>query len=586
MALEKLTKDMSIVAKLDDEPNDVGGMSSAELKDKFDEGGKAIRDYLNNTLVPALEALGVEAAVVLPSGAGFKYIRLNSDKVLEVSTDGVAWQATGSSGHLILDKDGNAVAQRSRMQFRNGTVTDEDGITVITGVKGDKGDKGDTGETGAQGPQGIQGKTGPVIVPSVDVNGVMSFTIKETATAPGSVSIRGPQGPQGVQGQQGAQGVQGVQGAQGVQGIQGPKGDKGEDGSSFTVKGMYATLDELKAAHPAGAEGDAYIIGSENTNVVYIWDVDAVGWVNVGPIQGPQGPQGPQGIQGIQGIQGVAGTAGADGKSAYQTAVEGGYSGTETAFVEALANVPGHIADETAHITAGERAAWNGKAAGTHASQHASSGSDPITPESIGAAPAGYGLGETVGDSVHITSAAALDATVKGGIYYYYNSDEQATGYPYSQFGMVVVIATEAVMRQYFFPRQTDTRWWVRQKTNYSDTWGPWEWGKAPMELGVEYLTTERYNGKPVYIKALGLGNMPAASTSKSVTFGTGTEVAIDVTGRMEYESDTYTIPFDRGNGTSAAIFANGTQVYLLSGENSIASYSAYAVVKYIKTTD
>ena len=167
MALEKLTKDMSIVAKLDDEPNDVGGMSSAELKDKFDEGGKAIRDYLNNTLVPALEALGVEAAVLLPDGGGFKYLRLNADNVLEVSTDGNTWQATGSSGHLILDKDGVALPQRSRMQFRNGTVTDEDGVTVITGVKGDKGDKGDTGETGAQGPQGIQGKTGPVIVPSV-----------------------------------------------------------------------------------------------------------------------------------------------------------------------------------------------------------------------------------------------------------------------------------------------------------------------------------------------------------------------------------------------------------------------------------
>ena len=375
-------------------PEDFSTVELDEEKVRYDQQYlfNEIQTFLNTKLVPALETLGVETTVQLPANsAGFKYIRLNSDKVLEVSTDGETWQATGSSGHLILDKDGKELPQRSRMRFMNGTVTDENGVTVITGVKGDKGDtgeKGDTGDTGAQGPIG---KTGPVIVPSVDVNGVMSFTIQDTAIAPQSVSVRGPQGPQGVQGQQGAQGVQGVQGAQGVQGIQGPKGDKGEDGSSFTVNGLYATLDALKAAHPTGAEGDAYIVGSENTNVVYIWDVDAVGWVNVGPIQGPQGPQGPQGVQGVQGIQGVAGVAGQDGKSAYQTAVEGGYSGTETAFNEALVELPTHIEDTTSHITAEERTAWDGKAAGTHASQHASNGSDPITPASIGALPTSGG---------------------------------------------------------------------------------------------------------------------------------------------------------------------------------------------------
>lgn len=329
----------------------------ADMQLLYDE----IKSFLNEDLIPALETLGVEATVQLPTPAGMKYIRLNSDKVLETSTDGKTWTATGSSGHLVLDKDGTALPQRSRMKFMNGTVEDVDGVTVITGVKGDKGDKGDTGEKGDTGTQGPTGKTGPVIVPSVDVNGVMSFTIQDTATPPASVSVRGPQGPQGVQGLQGIQGVQGVQGAQGVQGIQGPKGDKGEDGRSFTVKGMYATLSELKAAHETGAEGDAYLVGSANTNVVYLWDVDTLSWVNVGSIQGPQGPQGPQGIQGVQGVQGVPGTAGADGKSAYQTAVEGGYSGTETAFNEALVELPNHIADGDIHVTPEEKTAWDNK---------------------------------------------------------------------------------------------------------------------------------------------------------------------------------------------------------------------------------
>lgn len=52
MAIEKFNKNMAIIAALDDEPNDVGGMTSAELKNKFDEGGKAIQTYMNETLIP------------------------------------------------------------------------------------------------------------------------------------------------------------------------------------------------------------------------------------------------------------------------------------------------------------------------------------------------------------------------------------------------------------------------------------------------------------------------------------------------------------------------------------------------------
>lgn len=55
MALSKFTKDMDIIAALDDEPNDVGGLTAAELKAKFDEGGKAVKEYLNDTLLTELD---------------------------------------------------------------------------------------------------------------------------------------------------------------------------------------------------------------------------------------------------------------------------------------------------------------------------------------------------------------------------------------------------------------------------------------------------------------------------------------------------------------------------------------------------
>lgn len=52
---------------------------------------------------------------------------------------------------------------------------------------------------------------------------------------------------------------------------------------------------------------------------------------------GPQGPQGEKGDTGPQGEQGPQGPAGAYGKSAYQYAVEGGYTGTEAEFAAKLA---------------------------------------------------------------------------------------------------------------------------------------------------------------------------------------------------------------------------------------------------------
>lgn len=374
-----------------------------------------------NSLVDALNALTAAASVGAADANGVastvqaelekrlisgnvKYIRLNGDKVLETSEDGVVWEATGSSGHVIVKPDGTIAPQRSRMKFTNGVVSDDGTQTIITSLKGDKGDQGPQGVQGEKGDKGDIGATGPVIVPSVDANGIMSFTIQDTAIAPQSVSVRGPQGPQGVQGAQGAQGARGPQGLQGIQGIQGPNGEKGDpgatgaegprgvqgpegpvgpqgpvgpagkDGTSLYIEDSYPTVAALKNAIP---NGDTKMYFVRENGECYIWSETANDWVSVGALQGPIGPQGPQGIQGpqgkegatgpagrdgaqgpqgIQGPQGVvgpegpqgpAGVAGADGNSAYQTAVESGYSGTETAFNSSLAAVPSHIADKS-----------------------------------------------------------------------------------------------------------------------------------------------------------------------------------------------------------------------------------------------
>lgn len=59
MSIPTLDADLSIIQKLDDYPNDIGGLSAAQLKAKFDEGVLALQTYINTVLIPALIASNV-----------------------------------------------------------------------------------------------------------------------------------------------------------------------------------------------------------------------------------------------------------------------------------------------------------------------------------------------------------------------------------------------------------------------------------------------------------------------------------------------------------------------------------------------
>lgn len=83
MALTKFTKDMAIIAALDDEPNDVGGLSAQDLKAKFDEGGKAIKDYINETLTAEVEGQFATKEELDQVVAGVSPDITNTEHVLE-----------------------------------------------------------------------------------------------------------------------------------------------------------------------------------------------------------------------------------------------------------------------------------------------------------------------------------------------------------------------------------------------------------------------------------------------------------------------------------------------------------------------
>lgn len=56
MAISKMTDDLNIIQALSDLPNSEDGLSADDLKKKFDESGLTIQEYLNNTLVPQIDA--------------------------------------------------------------------------------------------------------------------------------------------------------------------------------------------------------------------------------------------------------------------------------------------------------------------------------------------------------------------------------------------------------------------------------------------------------------------------------------------------------------------------------------------------
>ena len=115
--------------------------------------------------------------------------------------------------------------------------------------------------------------------PTVDSSGNLSWTLTDNTDTPATVNIKGQTGPQGEQGPQGPAGADGAQGPQGVPGVEGPQGIQGE--------------------------------------------------------RGPAGPQGPQGEQG------PSGQDGAPGKSAYEIAVEDGFTGNIQEWLESLKGADG-----------------------------------------------------------------------------------------------------------------------------------------------------------------------------------------------------------------------------------------------------
>ena len=70
MAFSQMNEDIACISRLDDEPSESAGMSAAALKAEFDRAGLALQRYINETLLPELEAEGAAGSLGLAPVAG------------------------------------------------------------------------------------------------------------------------------------------------------------------------------------------------------------------------------------------------------------------------------------------------------------------------------------------------------------------------------------------------------------------------------------------------------------------------------------------------------------------------------------
>ena len=134
----------------------------------------------------------------------------------------------------------------------------------------------------------------------------------------------------------------------------------------------------------------------------------------------------------------------------------------------------------------------------------------------------------------------------------------------------------------------------VRKSTDNGDgKWGPWEWLNPPMELGVEYRTTERHLGKPVYCKLIDFGAVPAVNTNKTVDFaGLGISRIISWTGNADIGGSTFALPYHeigrKVNNASIYVFVNYTGITLRTDDQWFAENggTAQCTIWYTKTAD
>lgn len=203
----------------------------------------------------------------------------------------------------------------------------------------------------------------------------------------------------------------------------------------------------------------------------------------------------------------------------------------------------------------------------------------------IEAAPDGFGLGK---GEAHEVVPDCNDVKLSG----LYIMSSKTTNYPSlipnGKYSLLRVSArTESEILQEVFCIGIDGQYDFSAVRSYGNTgvWSPWEYVNPPMQLGVEYRTTERYLGKPVYTMAFQFGALP--NSSDKVVEMPGTDNTCEIFEIHGLMSSNMTLPGFSGIDSASEIHLTGLSntAYIVTKADR-SSATAVIVAKYFKTTD
>ena len=253
-----------------------------------------------------------------------------------------------------------------------------------------------------------------------------------------------------------------------------------------------------------------------------------------------------------------------------------------------------------------------GKAAASHAAQHAANGSDPITPQSIGAAPGGGGVMEraltiasTSSDDDYDAFCAKLD-TILASMpnnsvkflqvyppqYYWHGYDMCALYKANNDYASVYTIGSYNADRQGF--RMIKNKSYSSYPAG-TGKWRPLEYINPEMDIGVEYRTTERYFGKPVYVKVVNFGALPNAGikdvehglTNVSSVWIDSSKSVIANSSQFPLAGGTNLLPIHPGiTRIILRINSDSKGVITVDTNMNLSAYRAAFCIKYTKSTD
>lgn len=249
------------------------------------------------------------------------------------------------------------------------------------------------------------------------------------------------------------------------------------------------------------------------------------------------------------------------GLSAYQQAIMGGYAGEKDEFCKALANLPNTVLFAAQSLTDAQKTQARGN---------------------IGAAPDGYGLGET------IPNGSSDADTITKTCFFFAKNNTPTNDWC---FGLCISRGPDKKLQIMWSEQGSGYQFndgCYAERIMKAGIWGPWEWVNPPMKLGVEYRTTERYLGNPVYCKLVDCGaivegkivdlglNNPATIISVDAIVNNAPSPAFYTASGLGIYGNSYYVDYYHGTPRTGAII-----FHIGSGQPQ-----GYVKVKYTKTTD